>query len=41
MTPYVYRIKSKQGHFYYGCRYSKECHPDDFLGNIFHIFLPG
>ncbi|AFU64247.1 hypothetical protein DLA51_13785 [Salmonella enterica] len=35
MTPYVYRIKSKQGHFYYGCRYSKDCHPDDLWATYF------
>ncbi|AEW24338.1 hypothetical protein F371_gp066 [Escherichia phage PhaxI] len=40
MTPYVYRIKSKQGHFYYGCRYSKDCHPDDLWATYFTSSFP-
>lgn len=35
MTPYVYRIKSKQGHFYYGCRYAQGCSPTDFWSTYF------
>ncbi|AYP28319.1 endonuclease [Serratia phage vB_SmaA_3M] len=33
--PYVYRLKSKDGHFYYGCRFAKGCHPDDLLSSYF------
>lgn len=40
MTPYVYRIKSKQGHFYYGCRYAQGCHPSDFWTTYFTSSKP-
>lgn len=33
--PYVYRLKSKDGHFYYGCRFANGCHPDDLLSSYF------
>lgn len=34
-NPYVYRIKSRDGHFYYGCRFAVGCHPDDFWRTYF------
>lgn len=35
-TPYVYRIKNKiTGHFYYGCKYAKNCSPDTFWKEYF------
>lgn len=40
MTPYVYRIKSKQGHFYYGCRYAQDCDPTDFWSTYFTSSKP-
>lgn len=40
MQPYVYRIKSKQGHFYYGCRYAQGCHPSDFWTTYFTSSTP-
>ncbi|AHZ60129.1 NUMOD3 motif family protein [Dickeya phage phiDP23.1] len=40
MQPYVYRIKSKQGHFYYGCRYAQGCHPSDFWKTYFTSSTP-
>lgn len=40
MTPYVYRIKSKQGHFYYGCRYAQGCDPTDFWSTYFTSSKP-
>lgn len=33
--PYVYRILGKDGSFYYGCRFSKDCHPSDFWVKYF------
>ena len=34
--PYVYRIKNKiTGHFYYGCKYAKNCSPDTFWKEYF------
>lgn len=35
MTPFVYRLKSKEGHFYYGCRYSRGCHPSDLWSTYY------
>ncbi|ASD51298.1 putative homing endonuclease F-LimVI [Dickeya phage JA15] len=28
--PYVYRVRAKDGRFYYGCRFSNTCNPADF-----------
>lgn len=33
--PYVYRVQTLDGYFYYGARFAKDCHPDDFWVSYF------
>ncbi|ANN86030.1 hypothetical protein [Salmonella phage S115] len=33
--PYVYKIESKDGHIYYGCRHAKNCHPKELWVKYF------
>lgn len=35
MRPFVYRLTSKNGEFYYGCRYSQDCSPEDLWASYF------
>jgi len=34
-TPYTYLLKSPDGRLYYGLRYAKNCHPDEFWVTYF------